>query len=1018
MKYYVILICLLSLCLLIPQAALSIDVYRSWFTDASATDFTNHGYTSAAITKPSSAPSPVAGGTRGNCFDMSALSTDGYNATVGSMAVANTSGAISFWIRPTEDGKLTSGGTEHTLLRAGTPDSNGMQVSWDNAKGTFRFKMTGKNGTAAKTTVCRADISSWKANDWHHIQVAWVVYDGPVPSGKTAGRGLALWIDRTAVASEILGGTAFMSNPSSNYVKVGSTSAKCYMDELIFRRLDNGSVNNSTLDIAYKDFYLTAPYESIAVTYMPFGDSDPYSTAEPKEVISIPSDNWVLAGKQKQYGLIGTRILNTATPVKKMKEYLTNYDKGGWLKDFDAKPSIAWSLTNAPSGTSIDSSGLVTAGTTTGSPAVNATFRSGTGALSTNLTTAVKACSSVPDLGIQWVSRTPKYDKYGAQKWPNAGQTVTTTVYYGNFGTANVTATYSIKFERAIDANNNFRLDSGETWSTIATNSITADINAGVMDRTSSCTWTWPSTNPLTTGSVFIKVTLDSGNAVANEICDVNNIRCEKSNARSYHWGYHAEDFSSWWTNRDVNLVGSFSGYDWYNAQVDRVNIMIRTTACNTVPAGGIQDDLRVDNFVAWNGDDAAPYYDEWYLYESGMPERWLGGLEGDITLMDVDGILAHEMGHNALALPDLYGGPMSVYNVLLGTSYGGGVLFPIVANIGPDESQADKTGMWSTHTFGYQDEMGTGYTPLMEGCHWWLSPYEAGRFHHMRQQRQDLYDDYVIGDRAPRGTGKNKIQFYAIDDTPLKSARVWLYQTSNTGMQLTTVNKYFPNWPKFAGATDTNGVFTIPTTTATSWDDYTTDNVEKAVSCTMPFDLADGSPPMPEWMYGDFMLVKVTGKNPRSTSNNMEEFHLIPMIDLCSAYYKNGGDPNIAGVYTIRTSLAAVNGPGASTPTAQTLTTNYPPELNVTVTGADSVTYGDIIDVTVGTNQTITIHSGATDGEGQPLYYWWMTPWGALYGGTSYNTSFSDPGEYWFSHFVIDGVRYCCLKEICVIVN
>lgn len=1009
MKYYVILFCLLATCLLIPQAAMSQDVYRSWFTNATTQEFTNYGYSSTQIAKPSGAPSESTSyGTRGIGVDL-ADAYAGCTFTAEALYSAATNGCISFWLRPKEAGKLASGGNNHILLKTGDPATNGLQISWDNSKGTLRFLMAGLSQGSPKTTVCRGDISSWAANDWHHVQCAWMYYDGAT-GGMQAGYGLSLFIDRVCVASCVFGGSPFTTNNPSVVTLgsaggTGTTGSRAYMDELIFRTgvKMNGWDEYSALRFAYRDFFLTAPYESIEVTHMPYGDSDPYSTSNPKGVISVPSDNCILCTKQKQFGLIGTRILNTSSGAK-MKEYLTNYDfayANSW-NYYDAKPNIAWSISGYATH---DGDGRFTGNANTqANPTITAKFRQEgtTGALTATYATEVRRWSGTgytkPDLGIQWVERTPRYDKEGAQKWPNPGQTVTTRVYYGNFGTKTVTATYYIKFEKAIDANNNFRIDTGETWSTIATKTITQDIAAGTKNRSSYCTWTWPATNPLTTGSVFIRVTLDSGNALGTEISESNNVRIEKSNARACHWGYHQEEFDSWFNNKTVNLKGSFSGYDWYNATLDRANIMVRTTKCDTIPSVGIQDELRTDHFVAWAGpDDPSPYDNESYLYDGGFPEIWTWD---DATPMDMDTPIIHELGHTSLWTPDLYGCESYVYNMLLGTSYGGSLLYPVIGGDWSDTT-GDKFGMWSSHLFDHPDEMGVGMTPLMESGNLWLSRMEAGQTHANRQQRLDTVD---YPNACPRGTGKNQLKFYANDDTPLINARVWLYQGTTTGGEHGT--EYYPNWPKFAGATDTSGIFTVPTTTATSWDDWNTDTVEKNVTCTSLFDTADGGPWEHDNMRANLMLVKVVGYKP-GTSVPMEEFHVLPYSELMNAYFKNGGSSG-TGTYEIRTHLAPGGGPGAQAPTAQTLTTNYLPYFNLTVDGANSVdTDGINAYVYVGTNQTFTINTGAADPEGQPIYYWWHTPWGTYFGGSSREASFSDPGEYWIGVWLIDGIRF-----------
>jgi hypothetical protein len=55
--------------------------------------------------------------------------------------------------------------------------------------------LVGESG-CGKTTASRADVSHWRAGEWHHVVVVWTALDGkPL--------GLPLWIDRVAVAGAL-----------------------------------------------------------------------------------------------------------------------------------------------------------------------------------------------------------------------------------------------------------------------------------------------------------------------------------------------------------------------------------------------------------------------------------------------------------------------------------------------------------------------------------------------------------------------------------------------------------------------------------------------------------------------------------------------------------------------------------------------------------------------------------------------------------------------------------------------
>lgn len=1059
MKRLVILACLLTLCLLIPQSAFSEEVYLSWFTNATASEFLAYdGYwSSTTFAAPTTAPSSGAAyGTRGNGINITTYAPSSVaNAqfTVPSMSSANEKGSISFWICPQEDGSSASG-TEHYIMEAGTPGTDGFRISWDNSvgKSTIRFSMSG----GGKTTVCRADISDWQSGDWHHVQVAWVYNDWIATNSK----GLAIWLDRAAVATCIYGGTTFMSVPTNNKVKLGGVYGApsthlpaCYIDELIFR-------NWSDTTVAYRDFFLTAPYTGIEVTEKPFGECDPFA-ASPGAVMSVNSDNWVLCNKQKQFNVIGTRKINTAGDT--LKEYILNYDNGPWgpWGWFDAKPQITWT---AGSGFTHDYDGLITGGSSAvASTTLQASFRG----MDNTKTFSVRSWDGVnakPDLSIMSVARTPRYDKDAGQKWPNPGQTVTTTVYFGNLGTAALTqySTFNIKYEIVTDSNNDFR--NNETWpqTPYAVHTITVPAGgwaAGTYYDTShtsmcdSVTWTWPATNPLTTGSVWIRVTLDSDGTLT-EVCEANNQRCEKSNAKAFHYGYHKEvdpnrvpylpenvtemGVDTDWEARAVNLVGSFSDFDYCNAYVDRLNILTRATKWDTVGSGGIQDECRVDHYVPWVWEDVYPLYgtdpyeDENSLYDAGYPEILYEGF----TLLDIHIGNMHELGHTALWLPDIYGVGYSYKNLRLGTTEGGTDRFPIVAKWG--DYEGDHLGMWSSHTFGYPDELGLGYSPFMDSCHLWIDRMEAGFARYCRQYRPRNRDWYTMLPRATDSNSKNEIQFYAVDDTPLTNAAVYLYQMVNTNYDGFAAGKYFPDWPKFAGNTSnsdpTKGIYTIPTTTATSWDDWGTSTVEKNVACYSPFDyVGDGRPGgvmEPGCFGGELMLVRVVGYKP-GTTTQMTEYHILPCSDMNSAFFKNsinggmgdGGSPNVKGTYTIRTSLASpASAIATSLPSHGTPTTDNRPVSAVRVqkrsgyqwlncTDNDPDPYWVRVNVPSGTAFRVNA-SQSTDGDSnrtQTLYCWWWTPDGImLTSGTTLGYkqyTYTGVGDrYYFDIYVSDG--------------
>lgn len=968
MKHIVILLFLF--CFLIPQTAISAGTYTSWFTDATITERTSK------LSTPSGAPPTDPNGTKGSCVNLTSFS--GVTFAVPSMSDTRR-GLIGFWIRPTEDGLLASGGAEHILMRSGSPASNGFQLSWDNSKGLLRFLMTGKNGTITKTTVCRADISSWKADDWHHVQVAWLdMHGNGIPIG------LAIWIDRIAVSSCIFGGTAYMTAPSGNYVTLGNSTSMCYMDELIFRNttmyMDSGDSTYSATSLITRNYYRTAPYTSIQITHTPN---------------KVNSDTWVLVGKKKQFGLLGTRLLNTTTGATKT-EYLTNYDKRSAASEYDVKDYTTWSSSNSTYA-SVDADGLVTGKVKTTS---NITLSANFAGLSATYSLAVRAWSGTgntkPDLCLEFVERTPRYDMYAAKKWPSSGETVTSIAHIGNFGTATA-SNFKVKIEKATDANNNFKLDAGETWTTLSETTITS-LAAG-SETTVSQTWSWP-TNGLTTGSVFIKVTLDSDGTI-EEICEANNQRCEKSNAQSMCWGrpmVSTGDYNSFaddYNNRVINLVGSFSDYDWCNAEADRVAMMLPETILPTTTPDGILDSIRVDMYYDLEGgvEQYIDYYDGYWPKMEPF---------GGAANMDYDAAIGHEIGHTVLGLPDLYGQNTDTNCMFLkdpsGNPYAATSIYPITRPY-------DNKAFYSSATFDHPDECGLGESTLMDSCSYlWLDRMSAGLIQYHRQARKGLYEYW--GDFGNWIPTANRLKFVDINDSPLANARVYVYQLINTGEWYVFGNRYYPDRPKFIGSTDSSGYWTIPTSTCAYWDDWTTDANDGVKSVSTPFAVSTGKvSTAPSGASGDVLLLKVVG------ASGKVEFKLLPLTEFNDAYFS--GSTSTA-TYPIQTSLTS----------PATVPDVVPPSVAAAgLAPVAKVMYNTVIysgnpeiNVPIGTS-AILDGSVSTDPEGQPLYYMWNGPY-----GRSSESAYTISTSGWaaghteeLTLYVMDGVRCSNLLTIVV---
>ncbi|HPP74437.1 MAG TPA: carboxypeptidase regulatory-like domain-containing protein, partial [Armatimonadota bacterium] len=362
--------------------------------------------------------------------------------------------------------------------------------------------------------------------------------------------------------------------------------------------------------------------------------------------------------------------------------------------------------------------------------------------------------------------------------------------------------------------------------------------------------------------------------------------------------------------------------------------------------------------------------------YDGGFPDME----PQNSTVMDIDPAIGHEIGHTTIWLPDLYGHPHFISNVFLkdeqGNPYAGTKLYPAVNNGG--------TAMLNSGTYHYTDHLGLGYSPLMDYCHLWLHPANAGFSNHMAQSRSGLVDHF--GYHVP---SQNAIQVFDVNDQPLTGAAVYMYQMINTGLPHTVGGKYMPDRPKFIGNTDANGKYEIPNLTHATWDDWETDNVEGAIHITNPFgrsatDRAWG----PSWTVGEYLLIKIV-------SEGNVEFRFLTLTDLNEAFYsgKTG-----QATHKIRTNL----------PPSSSFTPAVPPvipdEIKVTNLAPVIVVPQDI-KVNQG-GELVIDASNSFDPEGQPLIFRWFGPTEAT-GPVLRTTAPTSLGDYVYWLLVIDGYRW-----------
>lgn len=947
---YVYLVCLL----LIPGISFGQGtVYKAWFSHASITG-------AVQLSTPSGAPILVTGGTSSACLDMT--SSVGMAIT----ALNQKSGSISFWLRPKWDG---NDGLYHKFVTVGNPfaTSDGLLID-KTAANNMRFLMAG----GGKVTAVRTDISKWQTGEWHHVMVSWLENNG-------APLGLAMWIDRVPVASCVYGGTEFMTPPADKKVYVGDTTSQAYMDEFLYR---DSMTSDASTPTAYIDYYRTAPYTSIQITHKPQ---------------HVNADQRVVAGYKKQFGVIATKTVNAITHTT-TTEYITDSDgpPSSTTDAYDAKPYITWTSSSTSKAT-VNSSGLVTGVATTTTPiTLTAKFR---GLTATYPLSVIS--SSSPDLDVMYVERTPRYHANATKNWPDIGETCTSTVHIGNFGYITVLSGTTVKFELITDSNKNFKIDpEEEAAAQIQTASISTSISPG-SKQTVAFTWKWPETQ------TFIRVTVDPDNKIS-EISEANNQRCELNIARAVRWGFGRDaagngnsdaNFVNDYRNKVMNLTGSFSDYDWCNANTDRMDMILREAVHSTTTPDGIQDSVRADDFMTYD-DYMIDHNDpQGALHDGGYEEMW-------DTRMTLSPGNIHEMGHNVLRLPDIYGHGIYAKNIFLkdenGKPYNETPLIPTIR---------DFDAPWSSATWGYPDALGLGYTPLMVNNHPWLEAHCAGWVQKFRQTRKgasDGNDDY----RTYIPTN-NSLKILDVNDVPLKNARVYVYQLANT-WYIYMPNKYYSDRPKFIGSTDETGIYTFPKKTCSYWDDYNTSYVDGEVACETPFDIYSNyyhriTVNSPSWQSGEILLLKIVGEN------NQVEFQSLPASEFYVAYF-SGNTTN--ATYTIKTSLTSPTEVPEVVPPSMPAGGSKPTAL----VKYDNKTYSSDFTITVYNSNTqsntITLDGSiSTDPENSPLYYRWDGEGGSTMDAVRQVTIPQGAGEneYQCRFFVIDGVCASDLRTITV---
>ena len=858
-------------------------------------------------------------------------------------------GYVSFRIQPRWNG---NDGKRHRILRIGDPERNGLLVE-KAASGMLRYVMA----SPKKSTAARADVSGWKAGQWHHVVVVWMDMRG---NGKPMG--LPLWIDKVAVDGPIAGGNQFL-NPKAMadpHVWIGDATSDAVMDELILRnRWDVEQPNRSQIAQVYRDYFRSAPYTGIVI--------DPNSGY-------APADRRVVVGHDKQFTLMG----RWGDKLERMTDFTVRYSP--W-SEFDAKSLITWSTSDEKIAVvdpvdpplprhqvAWDKDGLVT-GKSVGKCKLTARFRD------------LKAVYDLevipieqPDLDLAWVEQLPRYSRHRAKDRPEPGEKMRSVAHVMNFGYKPVPAGAEVRFELIPDANRNFRLDPKEKPIHVERRVI-AKALAPRAEEKLTFLWTW------TADPVWVRVTVDGDNKIA-ELCEANNRRCDLNIARPLRWGYFQSDIDTCHTGRKINLVGSFSFFDYTQASAYRLELIVREAIWPTTSPHGIEDSFRTDNMYEFkpgrkHGDE--PFVQDEAYYDGG----WR--LYGPSLIRYQDSGLVHEMGHGCLNLADLYGHPVHHWGVLLkdekGKYYGRGELMPCV-------NDADVV----TLTSAICTPCGVGHQPLMVSNHFWLHPAHAGQVQWFRGYRGDRF--WGVQGRL-LATRHHVLEVLDIEDKPLPGAAVYVYHVAQTHAQ-SAATKYFYDRPKFIGNTDEDGRYLMERTDK-DWDDPMTDEVEGSIVTWNPFGGAKNDTAFTPnvWTVDGLLLIKIV-------HGGQTEFRWMPMTELNEAFFRG---QRIRGVYKIRTSLPPA--PGVTKIVRRKI--------------PDAIRKRNLQPVAVAAPKTLTVRCGqaftvdaskSRDPEGQPLVYRWRRVKGHWV-EPNFSTDAilkckaqKEPGEVEYSLYVIDGLR------------
>lgn len=210
----------------------------------------------------------------------------------------------------------------------------------------------------------------------------------------------------------------------------------------------------------------------------------------------------------------------------------------------------------------------------------------------------------LPDLSVQWIERTPRYQRFcldyssglpdlcaGTQelrRFPLPGEIVTFSAAIANQGTLTspaASAVWTILPAAAPGVPNSFGAAPGRPHITLAT---LPPLPPGVT-TTLTLTWPWQ------TARFTVTLALDPA-VTFSEITRNNNQRSDATDALYLDVLVHPLIVQAFATR--ANLVGSWSFDDWIQAQFDRMNVNLAAATYAAAP-NGVLDRVRIDVITA-----------------------------------------------------------------------------------------------------------------------------------------------------------------------------------------------------------------------------------------------------------------------------------------------------------------------------------------------------------------------------------------------------------------------------------